>query len=319
MTTTFPPKPWQEGATFTNDTTGVGYTYSGGKWLASGGPKVEGEYVSKKGGDEMEGPFKVTNQAGLDSRAGRRIEALGLFSGTESSALRLGTNGDRVYVGSNDTSFNGLVKLDKLESKSGNAIQFTSDVSFKDASKLQMGGTYNNNIIDEKLGFTDNGYVATLGYVKHQINALGDSVGGEQNTGSFRKYKFANKGFLDLRPGEFCFIDAKNASTNELDLVRGVCFSAVDADGNRAVRDENAISYRTTLGSALNLLNSDGSRLYYRVTTGAALLDYDKELDLYMVFWNASERIEKAGVRTSTFTKCTNSQSITFHCADLFF
>ena len=38
MTTTFPPKPWQEGDTFTNDTTGVGYTYSGGKWLASGGP-----------------------------------------------------------------------------------------------------------------------------------------------------------------------------------------------------------------------------------------------------------------------------------------
>ena len=46
MTTTFPPKPWQEGAPFTNDTTGVGYTYSGGKWLASGGPKDEGIYAS---------------------------------------------------------------------------------------------------------------------------------------------------------------------------------------------------------------------------------------------------------------------------------
>ena len=43
-----PPKPWQEGATFTNDTTGVGYTYTGGKWLASGGPKVDGEYVRKE-------------------------------------------------------------------------------------------------------------------------------------------------------------------------------------------------------------------------------------------------------------------------------
>ena len=165
-------------------------------------------------------------------------------------------------------------------------------------------------------GITESDFdVATVGYVKSQMT----SVGGEQDTGSFRKYKFANKGFLDLRPGEFCLIDAKNASTNELDLARGVCFSAVDADGNRAVRDEDAISYRTTLGSALNLLNSDASRLYYRVTTSAGLIDYDKELDLYMVFWNASERTEKIGVRTSTFTKLTNSQSITLHCVDLFF
>jgi len=129
MTTTFPPKPWEEGATFTNDTTGVGYTYTGGKWLASGGPKVEGEFVSKKGGDEMEGPLKVTNQDGLDSRAGRRIEALGLFSGSESSALRLGTNGDRVYIGSNDTSFNGLVKLDELGQKGSDGIKINSETS----------------------------------------------------------------------------------------------------------------------------------------------------------------------------------------------
>ena len=38
MTTTFPAKPWTEGDTFTNDATGVSYTYSGGKLLASGGP-----------------------------------------------------------------------------------------------------------------------------------------------------------------------------------------------------------------------------------------------------------------------------------------
>ena len=167
-------------------------------------------------------------------------------------------------------------------------------------------------------GITEGDFdVATVGYVKSQLTSLGEEQ--EQTPSSFRKYKFANKGFLDLRPGEFCFIDAKNASTNELDLVRGVCFSAVDANGNRAVRDDTAISYRSSLGSALNLLNSDGSKLYYRVTTGAGLIDYDKELDLYMMFWNAGERTEKIGVRTSTFTKCTNGQSITFHCADLFF
>ena len=40
-----------------------------------------------------------------------------------------------------------------------------------------MGGTYNNNIIDGKEGFTDNSIVATLGYVKHQVaNSVGDGV-----------------------------------------------------------------------------------------------------------------------------------------------
>ena len=67
MTTTFPPKPWQEGATFTNETTGVGYTYSGGKWLASGGPKVDGEYLSTKGGD-MHGNIQMDRDTCIDGR-----------------------------------------------------------------------------------------------------------------------------------------------------------------------------------------------------------------------------------------------------------
>lgn len=50
MTTTFPPKPWTEGAVFINETTGVSYTYNGSRWLASGGPEVEGQYLPLTGG-----------------------------------------------------------------------------------------------------------------------------------------------------------------------------------------------------------------------------------------------------------------------------
>ena len=67
MTTTFPPKPWKEGDTFTNDTTGVGYTYTSGKWLASGGPKVEGEYLPTKGGD-MHGSIQMDRDTWIDGR-----------------------------------------------------------------------------------------------------------------------------------------------------------------------------------------------------------------------------------------------------------
>ena len=54
-----------------------------------------------------------------------------------------------------------------LQLKEGGKIE--GYVQFKDDTKLQMGGTYNNNIIDGKEGFTDNSIVATLGYVGHEI------------------------------------------------------------------------------------------------------------------------------------------------------
>ena len=36
-----PEKPWAEGATFTNEETGVEYTFDGQKWLASGGAEAD--------------------------------------------------------------------------------------------------------------------------------------------------------------------------------------------------------------------------------------------------------------------------------------
>ena len=88
MTTTFPPKPWQEGATFTNDTTGVGYTYTGGKWLASGGPKVEGEYLPLSGG-KLTG--QLTIQADGDAFSIQKKDGGGLlttFTGSYSSDIQ---------------------------------------------------------------------------------------------------------------------------------------------------------------------------------------------------------------------------------------
>ena len=63
MTTTFPPKPWTEGAVFVNDTTGVSYTYNGNQWLASGGPEVEGKYLPLTGGD-LSGKLNINVRSG---------------------------------------------------------------------------------------------------------------------------------------------------------------------------------------------------------------------------------------------------------------
>ena len=204
MTTTFPPKPWTEGDTFTNDTTGVGYTYEGGKWLASGGPKVDGEFVSKKGGDSMEGPLTMQAQNPADGRATNKVHTLGVFSNSDGSALRLGTTRDRVYIGNNDTSFNGLVKIDTLEQKGSNGIKINSDTSIQQkleitadkveyqkhatsASQLEIREVINVGILDNLMRNPTDGFLAGLATEEYVDDAIENidipDAGGSFNPG----------------------------------------------------------------------------------------------------------------------------------------
>ena len=54
-----------------------------------------------------------------------------------------------------------------LQLKAGGTIE--AEVKFTEDNRLEMGGTYNNNIIDGKQDYTSNSLVPTLGYVNHQI------------------------------------------------------------------------------------------------------------------------------------------------------
>ena len=55
-----------------------------------------------------------------------------MFSNTDGSALRLGTTRDRVYVGHNDTSFNGPIKVDEIQEKNvGGGVEFADRVILK--------------------------------------------------------------------------------------------------------------------------------------------------------------------------------------------
>ena len=112
---------------------------------------IDETFVKKEGGDEMQGPFVVTTNPDIaDSRAARRIETLGVFSGTENSALRLGTNQDRVYIGNEDISFNKPIKVDTIVPKTdGNPVSFPSYVNFDGQTAFQIntqnGDTKNIN------------------------------------------------------------------------------------------------------------------------------------------------------------------------------
>lgn len=112
---------------------GVTYKYdaSKNKWSAV---DVEGgidtsEFVKKTGGDSMEGPLTIQAQVPANARDTKKIITYGVYSNSDGSALRLGTTRDRVYVGHNDTSFNGLVKIDEIEEKNaGSGVTFSSEI-----------------------------------------------------------------------------------------------------------------------------------------------------------------------------------------------
>ena len=112
MTTTFPAQPWTEGDVFVNDTTGVKYTYSGGKWLASGGPEVEGVYLPLTGG-QLTGDLNVT---------GSKIKGLLIDSG-QNSQLQIQHNGNtRIYVGNDQVTFQQPIKLNKEGTESDHVV-----------------------------------------------------------------------------------------------------------------------------------------------------------------------------------------------------
>lgn len=115
-------------------------------------------YVSKTGGDSMEGPFTINGQSGMDTRASRRLIALNVFSGTDNSSLQLGTKSTKIYVGNNDTSFNTPLKLSEIQGR-GDGITFTDTLKFGDQDVLmdiapKVGTTQTINLF-EGLGSSD--------------------------------------------------------------------------------------------------------------------------------------------------------------------
>ena len=83
MTTPFPPKPWEEGDTFTNDTTGVEYVYQGDQWISTGGPDIVTGYLPLTGGTMIgeldfndDGYIDGTHVKSLDGRGGLEIRTI---------------------------------------------------------------------------------------------------------------------------------------------------------------------------------------------------------------------------------------------------
>ena len=84
----------------------------------------------------MQGPLDMQRQDdGGASRDTNRVKTLGVYSGSDSSALRLGVGekSDKIYVGQNDTSFNGPIKVDEIvERHDGSGTTVTDKLNLND-------------------------------------------------------------------------------------------------------------------------------------------------------------------------------------------
>ena len=117
------------------------------------------DYVQRNiGGDDMQGPFNVKGHSG-DSRSTSRIQALGLFSGSSSSALRLGTTGDRVYIDSENTQFNGGIMVNNIGPKTQDGRGVTLNIEGTNDKHLVT-----KSYVDSKLADGGGGgdYVSTV-------------------------------------------------------------------------------------------------------------------------------------------------------------
>ena len=90
-------------------------------YLSDSGLAKEDDVVSKVGGDSMQGPLTMEAIDPNKVRDTNRINTLGIYSNSSQSALRLGTAEDRMYVGQDDVSINGPLKVGEIQERNNGA------------------------------------------------------------------------------------------------------------------------------------------------------------------------------------------------------
>ncbi len=163
-------------------------------------------------------------QDNSNGRETNKVQTLGVFSNSDGSALRLGTTRDRVYVGHNDLSINGPVKLQEVQEKNdGQGIKVSNELSLD-----------NNQIKDVGLA-TEDADAVTYGQVKEELEELRDKIVGEVSLGT---WKFDNVSST-VSPNPGCFITRKDSnapqiSPNDINILR---INDEDINGNPGVFD----------------------------------------------------------------------------------
>jgi hypothetical protein len=187
------------------------------KWnIKTFGVDNDDRYVNIESGDSMEGPLIIQAQDPTDGRATNKIQTLGVFSNSDSSALRLGTTRDRVYVGHNDTSINGPVKIQEVQEKNaGTGISVSNTLFLQDNQIKNLAVATDDSDAVPLVQLQENVNILQNGIIElgQEIDAIAPSV----ERGQFISTTYSNA----PRDGEFMLstVSGKTVDYGNPDIV----------------------------------------------------------------------------------------------------
>ena len=169
----------------------------------------------------MEGPLVMLTQKGEDSRSTNKVQTLGVYSNSDSSALRLGTTRDRVYIGHNETSFNGPIKVGEIQEKdAGQGIEVADRVI------LKTEGVEDNEAVTKK-------YIDDVArHLQDEIVELEEEIDAIAPSVERGKWSFTAVGTV-AQPGQFTMYDAdfgNGSPTGLFKSAKSIWFNELDLD-----------------------------------------------------------------------------------------
>lgn len=229
------------------------------------GEWVENNFVHRKGGDSMEGPLTILAQDVTDSRATKKINTLGVFSASQGSALRLGTTRDRVYIGHDDTSFNGPVKIDEIHEKSANnGIEIHNQLWMKShkisglADPESSQDAVNQRTLTAAINAIPAPPETDLTPIQEDIDDLEDRVSILEQALTQGEYRRQEETYPDVA-GEFTTLNGSGSPNAIIANIRTIWV----ADKNKSGSNVNLAGFN---GTALHFLDEEGERYTFTVS-----------------------------------------------------
>jgi hypothetical protein len=189
--------------------------------LIDSGVPIDGTFVKKEGGDSMEGPLLIIGGRNADADGlESTVIALNIDSG-QNSSLNLKHNGStKVYIGENQTSIQGDIKLN-----SGSGTVVKSNVQ----DLLNIGereiAYLGESIEDEDL--------VTKKYVDNKVIELEEEIDAIAPSIERGKWTFTAVGTVG-QPGQFTMYDAEFGNGQPTGLfksAKSIWFNEIDSDG----------------------------------------------------------------------------------------
>ena len=232
---------------------------------------LSANYVSKFGGDSMQGPLTITaNPAIADTKEGQKISGVTRIWGVPNNSLRLGPTEDRVFIGAAETALSGTIFLDTLKGKTnGSKIEFLSrihadEIGEQTAShgvEIHNQLWMRNNRISDVANPTANKDAVNKQFMENVTDDLAGRVYQLELVNSLGRYSRTDVIFPQ-GPGQFtCYTSGGTSSTGSVAQIRQITIVDQSADG----RGFDASLIGT--GKKIEFVDNDGERYIFNVTS----------------------------------------------------